>query len=42
MANSPITTTVTPILFLAFANDRDSRVRYLPNLAEEADATMVR
>ena len=25
-----------PILFLAFANDRDDRARYLRNLAEEA------
>ena len=27
---------VKPIIFLAFANDRDDRARYLRNLAEEA------
>lgn len=42
MANTPITTTFTPILFLATANDRDDRARDLRNLAEEADATIVR
>ena len=33
-----MTTTANPILFLAFANDRDDRARYtyLRNLAEEA------
>ena len=31
-----MTTTAKPILFLAFANDRDDRARYLRNLAEEA------
>ena len=25
-----------PVIFLAFANDRDDRARYLRNLAEEA------
>lgn len=29
-------TTAKPTLFLAFANDRDDRARYLRNLAEEA------
>ena len=28
--------TARPILFLAFTNDHDDRVRYLRNLAEEA------
>lgn len=28
--------TTRPILFLAFANNRDDRARYLRNLAEEA------
>ena len=32
----PVTTLAKPILFLAFANDRDSRSRYLRNLEEEA------
>lgn len=31
-----MTTTAKPILFLAFANDRDDRARTLRNLAEEA------
>ncbi len=31
-----MTTTAKPILFLAFANDRDDRARYPRNLAEEA------
>ena len=31
-----MTITPTPILFLATANDRDKRERYLRNLAEEA------
>ncbi len=31
-----MTTTAKPILFLAFANDRDDRARYLRNLPEEA------
>ena len=30
-----MTTTAKPILFLAFAHDRDDRARYLRNLAEE-------
>jgi len=31
-----MTTTAKPIPFLAFANDRDDRMRTLRNLAEEA------
>jgi hypothetical protein len=31
-----MTTIAAPILFLAFANDRDDQARYLRNLAEEA------
>ena len=31
-----MSTTAKPILFLATANDRDDRARYLRNLAEEA------
>lgn len=31
-----MTTTAKPVLFLATANDRDDRARYLRNLAEEA------
>ena len=31
-----MTVSPKPVVFLAFANDRDDRARYLRNLAEEA------